>query len=175
MDDRTAQNPRLRHRAGVALLGLLVALLAVSAVGADERPVSSDGAVRAFAQLDSKYRMNDHKLVVIEDQALKPARVELEEGQLVAWISYASAPSEIVFAREVARSMICHSLVNFAIRDGELRSSTIQTGEFASFCELKPGRYRYRVVHPASSEDGAPETQRGVIEGEILVGSPAGT
>ena len=46
----------------------------------------------------------------------------------------------VVFDREVARHMVCHSLVNFALRDGELRSDPIDPGEFASFCELKPGK-----------------------------------
>jgi len=169
----TTQTARPVRRAGSALLGALVALLAMGAVWADERPGNARPAARTTAQLDSRYRMNDHKLVVIEDFALKPPLVALEEGQLVAWISYASAPSEIVFSREVARSMICHSLVNFAIRDDQLRSAPIHTGEFASFCELKPGRYRYRVLRPEPSEESAESA--GTLEGEILVGSPAGT
>jgi hypothetical protein len=168
----TAQPARHVRRVGSALLGALVALLAMGAVWADERPEGVRPAVQT-AQLDARYRMNDHKLVVIEDYALKPPLVALEEGQLVAWISYASVPSEIVFSREVARSMICHSLVNFSIRDDQLRSSPIHTGEFASFCELKPGRYRYRVLRPEPTEE-SPETA-GTLEGEILVGSPAGT
>ncbi|MDH3520838.1 MAG: hypothetical protein OEM49_10315 [Myxococcales bacterium] len=122
--------------------------------------------------LDPRYRMREHVLVVIQDRELNPQRVSLEEGQLVAWISYASVPSEIVFERSVARAMICHSLVNFAIRDDELRSAPIRTGEFASFCELKPGRYQYRVVRetPAGSEAAAAQP----LEGEIVVGGPAG-
>lgn len=161
------------YRAGPALLAALLALLAPGGVWADAPPEASNAAARVTAQLDSRYRSNEHRLVVIEDHALKPPLVELAEGQLVAWISYASVPSEIVFSREVARSMICHSLVNFAIRDEQLRSAPIHTGEFASFCELKPGRYRYRVLRPEPSEEGAEAA--GTLEGEILVGSPAGT
>jgi hypothetical protein len=107
--------------------------------------------------------------VIITDESLQPRSVHLEKGQLVAWISYARAASSVVFEREVARSMICHSLVNFSIQEDELRSAEIHTGEFASFCELKPGRYRYKVVrkdHQAAGAGGA----RKRLEGEIIVG-----
>ena len=90
--------------------------------------------------------MTSHKVVLITDNAVNPRLVTLDEGQLVAWISYSPVPSTVVFEREVARSMICHSLVNFSIQDDELRSAPINAGEFASFCQLKPGRYRYKVV-----------------------------
>ena len=46
----------------------------------------------------------------------------------MAWISYSSVPSEVVFEREVARAMVCHSLVNFTIKDDELRSAPIHAG-----------------------------------------------
>jgi hypothetical protein len=74
----------------------------------------------------------------------------------------------VVFEREVARDMICHSLVNFSIKDDELRSAPIHAGEFASFCQLKPGRYRYKIVRPESKEhvDAARR-----LEGEIVVGN----
>jgi hypothetical protein len=95
--------------------------------------------------------------------------VTIDEGQLVAWISYSAARSIVVFEREVARSMICHSLVNFSIQDDELRSAPIHAGEFASFCQLKPGRYKYKVVRPEVLErDGAKRR----IEGEVIVGNP---
>ena len=65
----------------------------------------------------------------------------------------------MVFEREVARAMVCHSLVNFSIKDDELRSGEINVGEFASFCELRPGRYRYKVVRP-NPRDGALDAAR---------------
>ena len=90
--------------------------------------------------------------------------------QLVAWISYSKSASTIVFEREVARSMICHSLVNFTIEDDELRSAEIMPGEFASFCELKPGRYRYKIVRPTAGQGSIDAARR--IEGEVIVGNP---
>ena len=121
-----------------------------------------------FPLLDPGYSKDKHEVVIITDDALQPRSITLESGQLVAWISYARAASTVVFEREVARSMICHSLVNFTIRDDELKSAEIHTGEFASFCELKPGRYRYKVVrrNPEGAAAGG-ATRR--LEGEIIV------
>jgi hypothetical protein len=67
--------------------------------------------------------------------------------------------------------MICHSLVNFTIQDDELRSAPIHLGEFASFCQLKPGRYRYKVVRPNPGESAGAAARR--LEGEIIVGNPS--
>jgi hypothetical protein len=114
--------------------------------------------------------MESHKVVLITDQELRPNRVFLDKGQLVAWVSYAPQPSVIVFEREVARDMICHSLVNFTIKEDELRSAPIHAGEFASFCQLKPGRYRYKVVRPDPGHSAAGSRKR--IEGEIIVREP---
>jgi hypothetical protein len=74
----------------------------------------------------------------------------------------------VVFEREVARDMICHSLVNFTIKDDELRSAPIHAGEFASFCQLKPGRYKYKVVR-VEPGDHIDASRR--LEGEIIVGN----
>jgi hypothetical protein len=76
----------------------------------------------------------------------------------------------VVFEREVARSMICHSLVNFSIKDDELRSAPIHAGEFASFCQLKPGRYKYKILREAMTPTGRDAASR--LEGEIIVGNP---
>jgi hypothetical protein len=121
-------------------------------------------------QLSPDYNMTSHKVVLITEQALNPRLVTLDEGQLVAWISYSPTPSVIVFEREVARSMICHSLVNFSIKDDELRSAPIHAGEFASFCQLKPGRYKYKIVRPQPIDDKRAATI--TLEGEIIVGNP---
>jgi hypothetical protein len=147
------------------------ALLAVPAQGADERPTEIPYVTPGeIPSLSPDYRMTSHKVVLITDQALNPRLVTLDEGQLVAWISYSPVPSTVVFEREVARDMICHSLVNFTIQDDELRSAPIHAGEFASFCQLKPGRYRYKVVreHAADHVDAARR-----LEGEIIVGNAA--
>jgi len=131
-----------------------------------EMPYDTPGP---FPLLDPDYKREQHEVVIITDQDLQPKSVRLEEGQLVAWISYARAASTVVFEREVARSMICHSLVNFSIEEDELRSAEIHTGEFASFCELKPGRYRYKVVRRDPKAAGAGGA-RSRLEGWIVVG-----
>ena len=154
-------------------LVLAVAILLAAPLSAkDERPTElpydTPGAVPA---LDPSYRRSSHKVVLITDQALSPRLTTLEEGQLIAWISYSKVPSTIVFEREVARSMICHSLVNFSIKDDELRSAPIHPGEFASFCQLKPGRYRYKVIRTDPRAAGA-TAARARMMGEIIVGNP---
>jgi hypothetical protein len=62
--------------------------------------------------------------------------------------------------------------VNFSIVDDELRSAPINAGEFASFCQLKPGRYKYRVVRPDRGGGGTDAARR--LEGEIVIGNPSG-
>jgi hypothetical protein len=155
----------------VPVLLVAAAALALPALAADDRPTEIPYAKPgAIPELDPGYKMTSHRVVVITDNALNPRLVTLEEGQLVAWISYSTVPSRVVFEREVARDMICHSLVNFSIKDDELRSEPIHAGEFASFCQLKPGRYRYKIVRPHPGEH---MDARSKLEGEIIVGNPS--
>ena len=159
---------RLTHLlAAIAAVGMAL-VLAAPALSDDrpkEMPYETPGE---FPQLNPDYKMTDHKVVLITANALSPKLVTLEEGQLVAWISYSGIPSQVVFEREVARSMICHSLVNFSIKDDELRSALIHAGEFASFCELKPGRYRYHILRPDAGQRAIDAARR--LNGEIIVG-----
>ncbi|MGH0030484.1 MAG: hypothetical protein ACQGVC_11885 [Myxococcota bacterium] len=150
---------------------LLLACLALPALAEDTRPKEMPYETPGeIPQLSPKYKMNEHEVVLITDQSLNPRLVTLSEGQLVAWISYSASPSVVVFEREIARSMVCHSLVNFSIVEDELRSAEIHAGEFASFCQLKPGRYRYKVVRP--NPLGTPVDAAKRLEGEIIVGNP---
>lgn len=159
-----------RRRAAVIVSAVAALLLAVAGVADDrpsEMPYETPGEIPS---LNPDYKMTSHKVVLITDQALNPRLVTLDEGQLVAWISYSPIASVVVFEREVARSMICHSLVNFSIKEDELRSAPIHAGEFASFCQLKPGRYRYKVVRPDPGTVGAAAARR--LDGVIIVGNP---
>jgi hypothetical protein len=162
---------RLAALLWIAALGLLVA---APSIAEDDRPseipYSTPGPVPS---LSPEYKLTSHKVVLITDNAINPRLVTLDEGQLVAWISYSPVPSVIVFEREVARNMICHSLVNFSIKDDELRSAPINAGEFASFCQLKPGRYKYQVVRPDRGGSGTDSARR--LEGEIIIGNPGTT
>jgi hypothetical protein len=105
--------PRCGAAAALGACALMLTM-AYGATAEDTRPkeipYETPGEVPL---LNPEYRKSDHKVVLITDDRLSPRRVELESGQLVAWISYSRAPTTIVFEREVARSMICHSLVNF--------------------------------------------------------------
>jgi hypothetical protein len=161
---------RARGRSFAAVAFALCLGLAGTPWAADERPsevpYDTPGPVPT---LNPDYRMSSHKVVLITDQDLNPRLVTLDEGQLVAWVSYSPIASVIVFEREVAKNMICHSLVNFKIEEDELRSSPIHAGEFASFCQLKPGRYRYKVVRPDPGDRSGAARKR--LEGVILVGN----
>lgn len=158
---------RLVVLAGVALAFLLTGAASAADDRPEEIPYETTGD---FPQLSPDYNMTSHKVVLITDKALNPRLATLDKGQLVAWISYSGSPSTVVFEREVARSMICHSLVNFSIKDDELRSAPIHAGEFASFCQLKPGRYKYKIVRDGIAPSGSDAARK--IEGEIVVGDP---
>jgi hypothetical protein len=147
-------------------------LLASAAFGDDrptEIPYETPGPIPNLNA--DALRTEKRETVVIMDHSLNPRLVRLKEGQIVAWMSYSGVPSVVVFEREVARSMICHSLVNFTIKDDELRSAPIHVGEFASFCQLKPGRYKYKVVRPNPGESAGAAASR--LDGEIIVGNPS--
>jgi len=153
--------------AGLWLAALL--LMVGPALASDDRaPESAAETPEALPRLEPGHQSSTHKVVLITADALIPATIQLVAGQLIAWISYSPSEATIVFERSVAASMVCHSRVNFAFRDGELRSTPIEAGEFASFCELKPGRYRYRIERTdPSGASGA--NAAGMLEGEIVV------
>lgn len=157
--------PFLLAAGAVAVLGL--ALGSVSSAEDDrpaELPYETPGDIPS---LDPSYRMTSHQVVLITDDALNPRLVKLDKGQLVAWISYARQQSVVIFERETAKNMVCHSLVNFSITEDEIRSQPINAGEFASFCELTPGRYKYKVVRPDAGTIRAGSVKQ--LEGEIIV------
>ena len=152
-------------------IGLALAIAGPASAEDDrpsEMPYETSGE---FPSLSSDYRRDDHEVVIIKDGALQPQTATIEAGQLVAWISYARAASTIVFERETAKSMRCHSLVNFAIIEDEIRSAPSMPGEFASFCELEPGHYRYKVVRPDAGMSSALGST-GRLDGAILVRAP---
>jgi hypothetical protein len=162
---------RAPRRAFTLLGAALALLLAGAAFAADDRPTEIPYETPGdIPQLSPDYNMTSHKVVLITDNGLNPRLATLDEGQLVAWISYSASPSTVVFEREVARSMICHSLVNFSIKEDELRSAPINAGEFASFCQLKPGRYKYKILREGMQSEGTDAARR--LEGEIIVGNP---
>jgi hypothetical protein len=158
-------------RLRVLLIAALALCLAGPALAEDPRPKEMPYETPGeFPQLSPDYSMTSHKVVLVTDNGLNPRLATLDEGQLVAWISYSQQPSIVVFEREVARSMICHSLVNFSIEEDELRSAPINAGEFASFCQLKPGRYKYKILRKGLVQSGSDAAR--TLEGEIIVGNP---
>ena len=115
--------------------------------------------------------------ILLTDSRLSPRRVVVQEGETVVWRSLARQASRIVFEREVARSMICQSVVNFEIEGDTLRSGLLHTGDRSSFCQLAPGRYRYRIVRNGPDErptaGGVQLSSR--LEGVLVVEPNPGT
>jgi hypothetical protein len=151
------------------LLGVVLLLVGPASASEDRVSEPQVETLEDLPKLDPDYQMNTHKVVLITADSLNPATVNLDSGQLIAWISYSPSESTVVFERNVAKSMICHSRVNFSFEDGELRSTPINAGEFASFCELKPGTYRYKVVRTKAFDQPGADAER-MLEGEIVVG-----
>ena len=123
-------------KGAISVIAAVVALLlAMPGLAKDDRPTEMPYATPGeIPELNPSYKMTSHRVVLITDQALNPRLVTLTEGQLVAWNSYASAASVVVFEREVARSMICHSLVNFSIIEGtETKHSWIARSAFRAY------------------------------------------
>jgi plastocyanin len=151
------------------LLGVALLLVGPASAGEDRDSQPREETLEDLPKLDPDYQMNTHKVVLITADSLNPATVDLDPGQLIAWISYSPSKSTVVFERSVAKSMICHSRVNFSFEEGELRSTPINAGEFASFCELKPGSYRYKVVRSNALDPSGAEAGQ-MLEGKIVVG-----
>ena len=163
------RSSRLAVRALV--LSIVSLLVSTPLLGKDDRPTEIPYDTPGNVPLLSPdYRQTSHKVVLITDDSVNPRSVDLKEGQLVAWISYSASAATIVFEREVAKSMICHSLVNFSIVEDELRSAPIHPGEFASFCELKPGRYSYIIKREGQSLTNPHQQAQDRMRGEIVVG-----
>lgn len=163
--------PFRRFLAPALLAGACAVFLVSPAPAVEEvkRTEPSQQIAGEIPSLDPLSHRGNTRAVRITDDSLEPRVVTLGEGQIVAWVSYSSAPSTVVFERAVARSMICHSLVNFSIQDEEIRSAEIHAGEFASFCELRPGRYRYTVARGETGKTSIGNASR--LEGEIIVRS----
>ena len=79
-------------------MAVALTLLVAGAVFAEdtrpqEMPYETPGE---FPQLSPDYNMSSHKVVLITDNGLNPRLATLDEGQLVAWISYSGEPSTVV-------------------------------------------------------------------------------
>lgn len=160
--------PRRPLRDAARICAALALLVAFGARAEDTRPKEMPYETPTeVPQLDPTYRAGNHQVVLITDQALSPRLVKLKGDEVVAWLSYSTQPTAIVFEREVAKDMTCHHLVNFKLEEDELRSALMHAGDFASFCELKPGRYRYKVVRPNPGQNTRSAATR--LEGEIIV------
>jgi hypothetical protein len=121
--------------------------------------------------LSPSWQLEPATAVLLTDDRLSPRRVVVRAGETVRWHSLARHASRIVFEREVAKSMVCHSLVNFELDGDSLRSGPLHTGDTSSFCRLQPGTYRYRVERtgPAAWPTTGGRQLSSRLEGVIVV------
>ena len=162
---------------------MLVLSLGASAAWADGNGSSADAGEPGSREilrfetpgevplLHPSYRTVPEIEVLMTDDRITPRRAVLKPGETVVWRSLARQASQIVFEREVARSMVCHSLVNFEIQGDALRSAPLRTGDSASFCRLSPGTYRYRVTRNGPADLPSPGAIQlsSRLEGVIVV------
>jgi hypothetical protein len=126
---------RAAHAAKALAAAAVAACLAVPlAAGADGQRVAE---IRyempgSIPQLTPRWGVQPRKVVRVTDGHLSPRWLKIRQGESVAWVSYARDLTRITFEREVAASMICHSLVNFHLEEDELRSGLLRTGDVAS-------------------------------------------
>ena len=163
---RTLRGRSVLRAALFAALSAAVVAAPQSVRAEDTRPQQIRYDVPGAVPLLQPSYGRGRQVVLVTDDRLDPRRVKVRAGETLAWVSYARGLTVITFEREVARSMICHGLINFHLADDELRSGPMQTGDTASFCQLKPGVYRYRV------EADAPENQHQLssrLDGVIVV------
>lgn len=149
---RATGGPR-RHRTAWMEAVLVVLLVATGSVAGAEPPedrskarpeirYETEGPIPTLSPVPNP---KGTKTVLLTDDRLHPRLVRLEPGESVTWLSYAQQPSRISFSRDVARSMVCRAVVNFQVDESRLRSGPLVAGDSASFCELAPGTYRYRI------------------------------
>ncbi len=155
------------------LLALACALLvpAAGAVRADAVQTIRYETPGAFPMLQPAPSVAPKVPILVTDDRVSPRRAVVRGGESIVWRSMARQGTRIVFEREVARSMVCHSLVNFEIDGDSLRSAPLRTGDTSSFCQLAPGRYRYRIERTGPAErptTGAIQLSSR-IEGELVV------
>lgn len=163
---------RSRRRIPARPIASLVGALLAAGVAAADRPAEiryeTPGAVPL---LRPDVAAAGTATILLTDHRLSPSRIEIGPDHRVQWLSYSRYGARIAFDREVARSMVCHRLVNFQLDEDTLRSATLTTGDVASFCKLAPGRYRYRVerVEPGIRPSPGSRSPSSRLSGVIVV------
>ncbi len=150
---------------GVAVASIVFLSTLVGPAAADTRPANIQyDQPGTIPTLQPGALLIPRRQITIGDHTITPKTIILDSGEPFGWLNQSRAPSRIVFEREVAHAMVCRSLINFSIKDDELKSSELRINEVANFCELEPGHYSYRIIRTDPSTGAS---QR--IEGAVLV------
>ena len=122
---------------------------------------------------DSDHEDHAHHFVRITEGKLTPRVTTMRPGEAVAWANYSPKTAVIAFDREVGKRIVCDAPGSFRLTEQRLESAALRPRQFASLCQLTPGRYAY-VVELRDAARGTPPSEG--LEGTIVVepaqGSP---
>ena len=136
------------------------------AIGGSQEQVA---AQRSEIRVDPDEVSRNHEFIRISDARLRPEVQQLATDDAVGWVNYSSRIARVSFPKEAGRSLICTSETTFRLTGDRLESAPIQSKQFASLCNFKPGEYDYRVDlyrGAGSGRTGAPDRS---LEGKLVV------
>jgi len=150
-----------------ALVAAGVLVIANGAVygSSHEKPSGTDTEIRIDADAVSK----NHEFIRISDGRIRPKVQELASDDAVGWVNYSSRIARVSFPREVGRSLICTSETSFRLAGDRLESAPIQSKQFASLCNFKPGEYDYRVDFYRGAGSGHSLAPERSLDGKLVV------
>jgi hypothetical protein len=138
----------------IARTALAVGLLLAVWPAAAQEEVEADHAALA------------HRFVKIRSGSLHPQELFVGTANALGWLNYSGRLARVVFPGEAAKKLHCTAPGGFRLADGRLESREIGANQFASLCQLEPGRYEYEVeLRSGAGQTGGrvPVVRRGTI------------
>ena len=112
------------------------------------------------------------KTVVLEDDDVRPASLEMRQGDVISFINYATSPIHVEFTepKGIADKIRCGLVRDAKAKgspaapwalftwgpDGKL-AADVPPGQFASMCSFAPGHYAYtteQIGHSGGDDSG---------------------
>ena len=115
---------------------------------------------------ESDHADHPHTSIRIASSGLRPDRATLPADNAVVFLNYSGRIAQISFPESVAKNITCKARSSFELANGRLTAPYVRQGSFASFCNLAPGDYEYRVELKRSA--GELENYA-VLDGVIVV------
>jgi hypothetical protein len=124
--------------------------------------------LRAAAE-DGDHGGHEHHFVRISDGKLTPRELHMQGDEAVAWANYSTKNAVISFERDVGKHIVCTERSSFHLTETRLESRELRAKQFASMCQLAPGRYAYIVELRGPTRGVIPSKG---LNGEIVVEEP---